>query len=863
MNRQPLHSFFKKLYLPQIIACLLLAIAIYFLRQQRHELQRMAPYLHQAATPWLMVAAAVSIVYILLQSGMYKSSFAAVGSRLKWPAAIELFLKRNLLSVFVPGGGVSALAYTPGSVKRSVTERLKIHQASGLYAFAGLLSLFIVGFPVLILHVQQAQRAAGFGLAAMAMAALLAVLFFHYKGPERMHRLLQRRFPKLSERLFQLTNTTVDKKQYGRTIAASVGVELCGIFHVYIAMLAIGVPPSLPAAAVAYVTTVLLMVASPFLKGLGAVELSLVYVLTQAGYAPPQALAITLVYRFFEFWLPFAVSVLAFLQKGTVLFLRIVPPLSIFLLGLVNILSVITPPIKARLHWVNEMIPSPAIHATNLLVLFIGVGSMVCAAFLIKGLRNAWWMAVAIAALSVVGHLAKAWDYEEAAIAGAVLLLLLLTRNQYRRRSNPRLVTTGIAVTLLSFVAILIYGFIGFYFLEKRHFGIDFTWRQSALYAMRGFLLLQMPELHPLTLFGSQFLHSFYVLGLLAWSFLFITLVKPYLYRIRQDTTVKKQAQALLTKYSYSMLDYFKLASDKQLFLAQNGEGFVSYTVAGGFAIALEEPVCAPESKLAVLREFDLFCRKAGLKAAFYRIDESNTVYFTKLKKKKLLIGQEAILNVNAFTLNGRDKKSLRNGLNNLQKRGFVTTVHHAPHASGFVQQLKRVSDAWLQEHGRAELQFSQGAFDEAALQQQDVIATFDAAGNVVAFLNIIPSFAPGECTYDLIRKTADAPGGCMDALIIELIDYAKAHHFQTLNLGLVPLSGIEQPHGTAEQVLKYAYEKSPWFRQYRGLRAFKEKYASGWRNKYLAYDNDFDLLQLPNALKKAMRLPPQKLKAV
>ena len=39
------------------------------------------------------------------------------------------------------------------------------------------------------------------------------------------------------------------------------------------------------------------------------------------------------------------------------------------------------------------------------------------------------------------------------------------------------------------------------------------------------------------------------------------------------------------------------------------------------------------------------------------------------------------------------------------------------------------------------------------------MIVTRDDMGVVKAFLNIIPDFAPEECTYDLIRKTADAPG--------------------------------------------------------------------------------------------------------
>ena len=145
--------------------------------------------------------------------------------------------------------------------------------------------------------------------------------------------------------------------------------------------------------------------------------------------------------------------------------------------------------------------------------------------------------------------------------------------------------------------------------------------------------------------------------------------------------------------------------------------------------------------------------------------------------------------------------------------------------------------------------------FDEKEITQQDVIIIRDELGNLKAFLNIIPDFAPEECTYDLIRKTGDAPGGCMDALIIEMVKYAKEKKLKYLNLGLVPMAGIEQPENTAERLIRYAYEKIKRFKQYAGLREFKEKYATIWVNKYLVYENDFDLLQLPAALNKAMQL--------
>ena len=842
----------SKLYGKEVLACLLLLVSIYFLRQQRRQFGATLFYLHHAQFIWLLLALAVTTAYILLQSLIYVKSFSALGAPLGISKSIELFLKRNLISLFLPGGGLTALAYTPATVKNAITEKIKIHQASALFAFAGLVSTFFVGLPVVFLNVQGSSLA---GLVIVAACILLVVAVFnavHKMG--RLYALLNQRFPRVGHQLYEFTNAPIRKNDFYLSIASSVGVEICGIIHLYLCMLAVGATPSLQAAGIAYIVSVLLMVVSPFLKGLGAIELSIVYILGRFGYAAPHALAIAFIYRFFEFWLPLFCSVMAFLVKGKEIILRVFPAVLIFALGIINILSVVTPPVINRLDFVRSFVPVAAIHVTNLFVLFIGLTLLVTAAFLVKGRRSAWWLALIISLLSVPGHLIKALDYEEAIVALGVFASLLLTKKQYRSKSNPAQMHTGIAVAILSFIAVLIYGFIGFYFLEKKHFGLDFSWQQSIVNAVRGFFLLDPEGLHPLTRFGKEFLWSFHFLGVLAWLFLLYSLTRPYLHTGSKFPSAKEKAQSLLHSYGHSTVDYFKLSDDKLLFFYGEKEGFVAYRIAGNFAIALEEPVCALHHKIALLKEFDLFCRGKGLKTAFYRVDEDSLGYFIQLKKKKLLIGQEAVLDIDRFDLAGRSKKSLRNALNSLQKKGFTTRLCPAPQPVPFLDQLKAVSDDWLHGSQKKEFIFSQGSFEAETLAQQDVIACFDEQGKLVAFLNIIPDFAPGECTYDMIRKAREAPGGCMDALIIELIVYARQRPVRYINLGLVPLSGITQPGNTAEQVMVFAYNKIKRFKHYRGLREFKEKYATQWLNKYLIYEDDFDLLQLPGALNKVMQ---------
>ena len=66
-------------------------------------------------------------------------------------------------------------------------------------------------------------------------------------------------------------------------------------------------------------------------------------------------------------------------------------------------------------------------------------------------------------------------------------------------------------------------------------------------------------------------------------------------------------------------------------------------------------------------------------------------------------------------------------------------------------------------------------------------------------------------------------------------------------------MAGITTPSNPSEQIIKFASEKLKRFRHFQGLRDFKKKYATIWENKYLIYENDYDLIQLPAALNKVM----------
>lgn len=855
--RNKIKSLSPHAYWRELLAVLMLLLAFMFFRSERKELHAIIPQMKAADPLWIITGVVLTVVYFFLQGGMYRKSFSSIALSLPWGMSVDLFLKRNFVSVFLPAGGVSSLAYSPSQIRKEGFNQTQIHQASGLFGFAGLATVLIAGLPVLIYTFFHSSRFTNAWIGLVVLLLILAILFMAVRSIRQKGNLYQwmdQRFPSAIPTVNELFAANVNAKQFTGVILYSLAIELCGMLHIYVAMLALGIPASFGAAASAYIVAVLLMIVSPFLRGLGAVELSMVYVLEQFGYHSTQALSITVLYRVFEFWLPLAAGLFSFAWKGRKIFLRMMPALLAFALGLVNIISVVTPPIRQRLHMLSEYIPLAAIHASNILVLFVGLSLLVTAAFLFRGLHSAWIIALLLSVFSLIGHLTKAFDYEEAIVAAVTVLVLISTASQYRIRSSNKWMQAGMKTAVLSFVAVLFFGFVSFYFIDVKHFGIDFSWEQSLLHTFKIFLLEEDTGLHPLTRFGHEFVWLIRSLGFLTWGFLLFTLTKPHLSKQQSTEPSREKAKFLLSQFGHSATDYFKMYKDKLFFFSDIHEAFIAYRISGGFAIVLEEPVCADEHKMDVLTEFDRHCRKMGLKPAFYRVDENSMHLFNQLRKYKLMIGQEAILELSRFTLEGKDRKSLRNGLNSLEKKGYEVQLHRAPHTDEFLLELKKVSDEWLNCFQKQELIFSQGMFDRQEIKQQDVISLKDEEGNVKAFLNIIPDYAEDECTYDLIRKTDDAPGAAMDALIIRLIEYAKANNQLFLNLGMVPMTGIQEPVNTAERIMKLAAVKIKRFQHYRGLREFKEKYATIWENKYLVYENEFDLLQLPLALNNVMK---------
>ena len=848
----------SKLVAQAIFTILSIGIGIWFINHEHTELAEVKQVLFTADWKFVLAGILMTLVYIILQGLMYVASFSAIRHPISLLSATILFLKRNLISIFLPAGGISSLAFFTGEIEKKGITKSQIHFASSVYGFVGILSVIVVAIPIFIYALIAGGLGSGEWIAFFSVLILIVFVYLLYRSIVKkglFYRWLINSFSFFEVFSVDIRNNRISKKQFFITVLYSVLIEFAGIAHLYIAMVALNVNPSLFAAFMGYVISVIFLIVSPFLRGLGAIEVSMTFVLVRFGYSNIEAVTITLLYRFFEFWLPLVAGIFGFLLQINKLLMRIVPALLLLSLGIINIVSVLTPAIAERVHWLTDFLPMDAIIVSNYFVLVLGLFLLVTASFMLKGLKIAWWFAFFLSFVSMIGNLTKAGDYEEAIAAFLVIVVLIFTKKDYYVKNNPRLRTVGIQTAVLSMLAVLIYSVIGFYYLDKKHFNIDFSFLQSVRYALQNYFLVGSTDLVPVDNFANKFILSINISGFLTLVFLIYTLIRPYFLKIFPSPLELERPQELVSQFGNSALDYFKTYQDKMIFEPEGLNAFISYRPAGNFAVVLENPVAQDENQMKhCIRQFDKFCFEIGLKSIYYRVPENDLPSYRSLKKKVMFLGQEGIVDLNLFSLEGGAKKSIRNALSKVKERGYTSHIHHPPIKDGLLQKIKSVSDEWLEETGRNEIIFSQGMFIWGELKQQTLITVENAEEKIVAFLNIVPDYAPGEGTCDLIRKTSDAPNGVMDYIMVELFRYLKSEGFSSVNIGFAPMSGLNDPHTFKEKSMKFAYEKIRGFSQYKGLREYKEKFATVWVNKYLIYDHDFDLLQIPGTLMKVIK---------
>lgn len=274
---------------------------------------------------------------------------------------------------------------------------------------------------------------------------------------------------------------------------------------------------------------------------------------------------------------------------------------------------------------------------------------------------------------------------------------------------------------------------------------------------------------------------------------------------------------------------------DKGILFSDCGQGFIMYARRGRSLIALFDPVGPKHLWAPLVEKFIGEARRSRSRPVFYQVSAEFLPVAVETRLQALKLGEQAVIDLSRFTLAGGDWLKLRRSINRAERDGLCFEYLPADAVPAVLDELQSVSDTWLSAHQAAEKGFSLGTFDRAYLASGPV-ALIRLDGRIVAFASLMTTSSDGDAFIDLMRHVAGVHRGMMDLLFVKIMETLKAQGFATLNLGMAPLAGLSGNRRAPawNHVARQIFEHGERFYNFRGVRAFKEKFDPDWQPRYL-----------------------------
>ena len=294
----------------------------------------------------------------------------------------------------------------------------------------------------------------------------------------------------------------------------------------------------------------------------------------------------------------------------------------------------------------------------------------------------------------------------------------------------------------------------------------------------------------------------------------------------------------LLEIYRGDVDDFFKLwPQDKKYFFSKDSKSFIAYAVNNKVAVCLGDPVGPINSVERILHEFKEFCCRNNWSFAFIQTTSKHAEYYKKIGLKPVLIGADALIDIDTFCNNTVHNKYFRNIVNRFSKNNFVVKRYTPPHNNNLLKDLKDISDSWLKLPRRKEWRFLTGRFSSDYLQQLTIYVLYDSAGNAQAFATELPSYEPGVATIDLMRHRVDSPTNSIDYLFIKLLEDLSKNGYMYFSLGLSPLDGRPAKTNLPSRFAIKLFRAGNHYMGFKGLHQFKSKFKPSWQQRFVWYE--------------------------
>jgi lysyl-tRNA synthetase class 2 len=286
-------------------------------------------------------------------------------------------------------------------------------------------------------------------------------------------------------------------------------------------------------------------------------------------------------------------------------------------------------------------------------------------------------------------------------------------------------------------------------------------------------------------------------------------------------------------------LDPFTLREDKAFHFAAGG--FLAYRVLRETAVISGDPVGPSGSATEVLASFVRFAEERGWNVVITAASDRHLPTSKDLGLRVLRIGDEAVVDPRAFSLEGRPIRKVRQSIARVKRHGWqVEVVDDREVSPSLERELAAVEADWRSRQKRV-IGFAMTLGRLAGADERDgglYVLGRDADGRLRSFLRFAP-YRDG-LSLDLMRRAGNEPNGLTEALVVAAIERARVLglHAVSLNFaGFAHVMAADAALGRSQRLLRALLRLLHGRFQLERLVRFNAKFFPEWQPRYLVYD--------------------------
>jgi lysyl-tRNA synthetase class 2 len=527
------------------------------------------------------------------------------------------------------------------------------------------------------------------------------------------------------------------------------------------------------------------------------------------------------------------------------------------LVGLVTVASALLPAMRGRVHLVTDVLPEffPATATTGALA--VGLILMLLSRGLRRGKHRAWLIATLLSGLTVVLHLVKGLDVEEALLAGALFLLLLASRSNFTARPDPRSLGRVLAVVLAGPIAATALGW-AWLLLDVDGQSPGTTSGDRLEHAFLGLVGITGPVHFVDPRDGDRAAIALVVLGAVTLITLLFSALMPADGPHPLSADERTRLRGMLSTWGWvDSLSYFALRGDRSVIFSKSGKAAVTYRVVGTVSLAAGDPVGDPEAWPGAIEEWLAEARGFGWVPAALGVSEQGALAYYRCGLDALELGDEAIVDVADFSLEGRSMRGVRQAVSRCARAGLevqCTRVRDLDEPTRATIVYK--ADQWRE--GEVERGFSMALGRVVDEEDGDslVVRCIDRDGELRGLLNLVPWGSDG-LSLDLMRRDRNAENGIMEHMVAALWRACPELGVTRFSLNFAVFRGVfargeRLGAGPVLRVWRSILMGLSRFWQIESLYRANAKYQPEWKPRFLCFRSAGDLPRVGTAALRA-----------